>query len=137
MTHSSVEEIDFKVFADANGQLSVYQSGVDVPFEIRRVFNVVSSRGEVRGNHAHKKCTQLLVCVSGMIDVTTDDGCRTKNYRLAEIGKGLLLRPMVWARQEYLSDGSVLMVLCDRPYEEEDYVRDHRDFLKLIGKKVP
>jgi len=45
----------------------------------------------------------------------------------------LLIPPGIWAREDYLTDGAVLMVLCDRIYEEGDYIRDYDEFKTVAG----
>ena len=111
-------QINFPQYLDPNGALCVYQGEKDVPFGIRRIFNVTALRGDIRGNHAHKKCTQLLVCTAGEIKVSCDDGFTSIDYLLKSMSVGLLIPPMVWAKEEYLHDGAVLMVLCDLEYED-------------------
>ena len=103
--------VSFPQYLDPNGALCVYQGDKDVPFTIRRVFTVTAMSGDPRGDHAHKKCTQLLVCVTGEIRVTCDDGHTVNNYLLKSMSSGLLVPPGVWAKEEYLTDGAVLMVL--------------------------
>lgn len=113
---------------DNNGDLCVYECGQHVPFNIRRVFTVSAKAGDIRGNHTHKKCTQLLVCVTGQIRVTCDDGSVITQHLLDSMDVGLLVPPGIWAKEEYLMDDAVLMVLCDRGYEAEDYIRDYNNF---------
>jgi len=100
-----------------------------VPFSIARVFTVCANKGAVRGDHAHYRCTQLLVCLSGTILVTCFDGRLTETAFLESNGRGILIPPGIWATQEYQKDNSVMMVLCDRGYEPEDYIRDSRKFV--------
>jgi dTDP-4-dehydrorhamnose 3,5-epimerase-like enzyme len=125
--------ISFPRFLDDNGELYVYESEKAVPFIIRRVFTVTAKIGDSRGDHAHKQCVQLLICISGKIRVTCDDGVESNIQILEGLGRGLLVPAGIWAKQEYLTDGAVLMVLCDRDYEEEDYIRDYEQFKKFIA----
>ena len=60
---TTVTKIRFNKFEDPNGVLCVYEGGRQVPFDIRRVFSVTAEAGDIRGDHAHKQCTQLLVCL--------------------------------------------------------------------------
>jgi dTDP-4-dehydrorhamnose 3,5-epimerase-like enzyme len=129
---ASVTLIQFPTFKDSNGTLGVYESGDHVPFEIKRVFTVSAQANDVRGEHAHKKCKQLLICVAGEIRVDCDDGSQVTQYLLKDMSAGLLVPPGVWAREEYLTDYSVLMVLCDRRYEEGDYIRDYNEFISWV-----
>jgi len=123
--------IDFEMHGDSNGKLCVYERGKHFPFDIRRVFTVSAKEGDIRGEHAHKKCSQLLVCVSGRIRVSWDNGSVVSHQLLENMGSGILIPPGIWAKEEYLEDDSVLMVLCDRGYESEDYIRNYPEFIKL------
>lgn len=125
--------VHFKKYEDTNGIVCVYEGGQLVPFDIRRVFTVSARGGDIRGDHAHKQCTQLLICVSGKIRVSCDDGSAVTEHLLDNMGAGLLVPPGIWAREEYMTDGAVLMVLCDRGYEAEDYLRDYNDFKTFVG----
>ena len=66
----SVKLIQFPVFKEDNGELSVFEQSIDgIPFHIGRIFNVRSDKGSVRGQHAHYLCSQLLICSNGSIEV--------------------------------------------------------------------
>jgi len=132
---STIATIHFQQHADVNGVLCVYESGRQVPFEIRRVFTVSARKGDIRGDHAHKQCQQLLICVSGKIRVSCDDGSVVTEYNLDNLGAGLLVPPGIWAKEEYLTEAAVLMVLCDRNYEFDDYIRDYEEFKCFLGDK--
>jgi len=134
-----MKRIAFPVYNDPNGVLTVYEGlgrQEKVPFPIARVFTVLANRGNVRGRHAHYRCTQLLVCLSGAILVTCFDGMNTEKVVLESSGEGILIPPTIWTTQEYQKDNSVLMVFCDREYEPEDYIRDYQTFLDLKSGKA-
>ena len=124
--------IEFPYFSENSGDLVVLEGGAEVPFSIARVFNVRAPIGSVRGKHAHCECTQLLICTNGTVEVCCNDGSSTSLYVLDKPNLGLLVLPRVWAEQTYLCDDSVLTVLCDKPYDENDYIRDYQDFLEYI-----
>ncbi len=122
------ELVHFPKHMDPNGTLCVYECGRHVDFAIQRVFAVFAENGEVRGEHAHKQCTQLLVCVSGKIRVTCDDGATATDYLLDDMSVGLLIPPGIWAKETYVEGNALLMVLCDRAYEADDYIRDYSEY---------
>ena len=104
--------------------------GNTVPFPIARIFNVRAQKGSTRGRHAHRECTQLLICTNGTIKVTCDNGKKTSTYILDEANHGLLIEPGVWSEQKYMEENTVLTVLCNLSYDEDDYIRNYEDFLK-------
>ena len=132
---TNLKTILFEKYEEVNGNLCVFESGHLVPFLIRRVFTVSAGKGDIRGDHAHKKCSQLLVSLLGRIRVSCDDGVDVSEYLREGIGTGLLVPPGVWAKQEYLVEGSLLMVLCDRVYEADDYIRNYEEFKVFLGIK--
>jgi dTDP-4-dehydrorhamnose 3,5-epimerase-like enzyme len=114
---------------DNRGSLVVFESNAGMPFNIERVFLVQAPAGTVRGGHAHKKCIQLLVCSSGCVKITCDDGDEKSTYIIDRPDLALLVPEGIWAEQVYVKPDSVLMVLCNRPYEESDYIREYKDFI--------
>lgn len=114
--------------SDKNGDLVVMEGLAHVPIAIARVFVIRASAGAIRGQHAHKACTQFLTCPIGSIEVRCDDGLEMANYILDQPDMGLLIPPGIWAQETYQASDSILMVLCDRPYEADDYIRDYSEF---------
>lgn len=111
------------------GKLTVAEVGSSLPINIRRVFVVGGAPDSIRGKHAHKELTQILVCVSGKCEVTYDDGSQRKETQLDASEKALVVPPGIWTEQLYVGQSSILMVLCDLPYDESDYIRNYDEFL--------
>ncbi len=116
-------------YFEDNGDLIVMEGLINVPFSIARVFVVRAPHGAVRGQHAHRACTQFLTCPRDVIQVECDDGNRQVTFTLNHPNTGLLIPSGIWSQQTYLGKGAALTVLCDRPYEAEDYIRDYDAFL--------
>ena len=57
-----------------------------------------------------------------------DDGQAQREAAL-EPSESLLVPPGLWSEREYVDADTVLLILCDRPYEADDYIRDYGDFL--------
>ena len=131
-----VRLINFPYYKEDNGDLVVIQGMDDsVPFHISRVFNVRADRDSIRGRHAHSECTQLLVCTNGSIEVFCDDGETQSIYILNKPYMGLLILPGVWVEQKYLENSSILTVLCDQPFNEEEYIRNYDEFKNYLNSK--
>ena len=116
-------------FQHENGELVVVEGGQAVPFAPVRMFTVKAGAGALRGCHAHKACSQFMMCVHGVIKVECDDGAQKRTFVLDSGSKGLLVPPGIWASETYEVEGAVLSVLCDRPYEAGDYLREYDQFL--------
>jgi hypothetical protein len=115
-------------YSEENGDVVVMEGLAHVPFPVARVFVVRAPAGAIRGQHAHKICAQFLTCPIGKVEVLCDDGLDTANYIIDQPDIGLFVPPGIWAQQAYQDQGSVLTVLCNRPYEKEDYIRDYDEF---------
>jgi dTDP-4-dehydrorhamnose 3,5-epimerase-like enzyme len=117
--------------ARADGEVVVAEAAAQVPFQIRRMFALAAPAGAKRGRHAHRFCSQFMVCVSGAVDVLCEDGREQKTFMLDRHELALLVPPMIWNTVSFRDTNSVLVVLCDRPYEEHDYIRDYAEFLSF------
>ena len=131
-----VRLINFPYYKEDNGDLVIMQEMDDfVSFYISRVFNVRADKDSIRGRHAHIECTQLLVCTNGSIEVFCDDGETQSIYILNKPYMGLLILPGVWVEQNYLENSSILTVLCDQPFNEEEYIRNYDEFKNYLNSK--
>jgi hypothetical protein len=115
-----------------DGELVVADCAVDVGFAIARLFTVTASVGAERGKHAHRRCAQFMLCVSGAVDILCDDGRDRRTFPLDSGNLALLVPPTIWATVLYRQD-SALAVLCDRAYEADDYIRNYSEFLTFRG----
>jgi dTDP-4-dehydrorhamnose 3,5-epimerase-like enzyme len=126
--------LEFPKITDHRGNLSFVEGAGHVPFEIRRVFYVYDiPSGEHRGAHAHHRLEQVVVCLSGSLDVELDDGRERRVVRLNRPWHGLHIPPLVWASEGNFDPGTVYLVLASDHYDERDYVRDYGAYLAAVG----
>jgi len=110
-------------FDDARGELVVADFSEVVPFPVVRLFYVHDvPANTTRGRHAHRRCRQYMICQTGRIVIEANDGTRTRRFELAA-GQAVFMENGIFFSETYLEPGSVVLVLCDRPYEEDDYIR--------------
>lgn len=101
-----------------------------IPFPIARVFTISGvPEGGTRGNHAHRACTQLVVCLTGQAAVQVDDGHDARTVLLDTAAVGLLIPPALWNVVTFRNAATVVAVFCDQPYDEADYIRDRAQYL--------
>jgi dTDP-4-dehydrorhamnose 3,5-epimerase-like enzyme len=127
---TDARQIKLPKHLDGDGILVVAEAE-KVPFQIQRMFTVAAPARTKRGNHAHRLCSQFMLCVTGAVDVTYDNGKERKMFVLDRGELALLVPPGIWVEIEIKQNQSVLIVLCDRPYEEHDYIRDYAEFLSF------
>lgn len=126
--------IRFKDLGDERGNLVVIEGeGVDIPFDIKRVFYIYGSDATVvRGQHANRETEFLLVNVGGSSKVRVDNGRESEVIVLDKPGMGLYLPPMLWKDMYDFSPDSILLVLASRHYDGKEYIRDYDEYLKEI-----
>jgi dTDP-4-dehydrorhamnose 3,5-epimerase-like enzyme len=114
---------------DLRGRLTAGEFVDQIPFAPLRYFLVFDVPGkEVRGEHAHRRCQQFLVCLRGSVSVVVDDGSTSEEIELNEPNLGLCVRPMVWAIQYRYTADALLLVFASDHYDATDYIRDYAEF---------
>jgi hypothetical protein len=114
-----------------SGNITPVTNNVNLPFDIKRVFYTYDiPGGESRGAHAHKECHQFLVAASGSFEIALDDGINKRTVLLNRPFYGLHVPPGIWAAEQGFSSGSVCLVLASHKYDEADYIRSYKEFLK-------
>lgn len=123
---------------DMRGSLVVADFGADLPFTPQRfftVFDVPSS--DVRGEHAHYRCEQFLVCLKGSIRSIVDTGVTREEYLLDSPDRGLYMPAMTWGTQYAYSRDAVLAVFASLPYDSLDYIRTYTEFQAEVNRLAP
>jgi dTDP-4-dehydrorhamnose 3,5-epimerase-like enzyme len=129
MALSDCRIIEMPRHTDARGSLSVVESNIHVPFDIRRVYYLYDiPAGQVRAAHGHRALQQLMVALSGSFEVQVDDGFERRSFRLDRPDRGLYIAPGMWRDLGGFSGGAVCMVLASALYDEADYLRNYDDF---------
>lgn len=116
-----------------NGNLTVMQNAEGCPFEIKRIYYLYDvPAGESRGGHAHRQLHEMLVAASGSFTVTLTDGSGAeRTVMLNRPNIGLHIVPGIWRTLQDFSSGAVCLVLASLPYDENEYVRSHDEYLRL------
>jgi len=112
------------------GYISIAE-GENLPFITKRIYWTYFTPEDVkRGGHAHLELQQILVAVSGKIDLTieTIDG-QVYEFCLDAPNKGVYIPQKSWRTMKY-SHNAVQMCIASIEYDEMDYIRDYNSFLK-------
>lgn len=118
--------------SDRQGDLSVVENHINIPFEVKRVYYLYDIPGGAeRGGHAHKNLQQLIIAASGSFTVVLDDGKTKRSVSLNRPYQGLLIVPGIWRELVDFSSGAICLVLASEKYDESDYIREYNDFLML------
>lgn len=131
-TVKDVKIIELPKFLDARGNLSFAEQFNHIPFEIKRTYWIYDvPGGEARGGHAFQKNQEMMIALSGSFDVIVDDGSEKKTFTLNRSYYGLFVPAGLWREMENFSTNSLALEFGSEHYDENDYIREYGDFLKL------
>jgi dTDP-4-dehydrorhamnose 3,5-epimerase-like enzyme len=120
-----VRIIELPKIQDPRGNLTFLQSMDQVPFKVKRVFWTYDvPGGQVRGGHAYRSNTELIIALSGSFDVVLFDGKTQQVKSLNRSYQGLLVPPHTWRHLENFSTNAIALTLASKEYDESDYIRD-------------
>src|SRR5215469_12998092 len=132
--HARIDSL--QVFSDSRGALTVVEFSKSVPFPVVRLFYISGvPAGTSRGGHAHYRCNQYVICQSGRLQVVLADGVHERSFDLSA-GQAILIESGVFATQTYLDADSASLVLCDHPFDADDYIDDMDAFMKYCREKT-
>lgn len=125
--------IELPKIKNRSGNITAIENNINIPFNVNRIFYLYDiPGGESRGAHAHKECHQFLIAASGSFEVLLDDGKVKKTVMLNQPYRGLHIPPGIWASEVNFSSGSICLVMASHIYEENDYIRNYEEYLKLF-----
>jgi len=120
-------------FEDKRGSLVSMDNQSGIPFDIKRIYYVFNTKlGTARGFHAHKKLHQVAVCISGSCEMIIDNGLIRESVKMNSSVIGIDLPPMLWHEMHNFSKNCVLLLVASDYYDENDYIRDYKDFLGAL-----
>lgn len=103
-----------------------------LPFQVKRIYWTYYTPEEVkRGGHAHYELEQILLAVSGRINVRTEllNGEET-TFILEKPNMGLFIPRLCWREMQY-SHNAVQVCIASMEYDEKEYIRDYKTFHQL------
>lgn len=127
-----VKIVELPKVTDPRGNLSFVEQFNHIPFEIMRTYWIYDvPGGENRGGHAFKNNDEFIVALSGSFDVVVDDGQNKKKFELSRSYYGLYVPAGLWREMVNFSTNSLALEFGSKHYDEEDYVRDYQEFIKM------
>ena len=125
--------MNMKVFGDERGKLVSLESNKNIPFDIKRIYYIFDTLpDQVRGMHAHKNLEQIIIAMDGACLFVLDDGKNREEVWLNRPDVGLYIGKNIWREMRHFSYGCKLLVLASEYYDENEYIRDYKEFLNGI-----
>jgi hypothetical protein len=121
--------IDFpKIGTSKLGYISIAEKN-NLPFEVKRIYWTYFTPEDIsRGFHAHYELEQILIAVSGKIEIYIETQDKENfNFILDKPNLGLFIPKMCWRTMKY-SHNAVQLCIASMEYSEEDYIREKIEF---------
>ena len=133
---NKIQILTLKSFSKKSGKLIPLNFDSKFPIQVKRIFYIYGKKNSYRGDHAHKKCKQLFIPISGKIALIIKKNDKEKNILLeSKNNRAILIPNLYWCRLKFLTNNAIVMVVCDRKYEFQDYIEEYSDFKKIEVKK--
>ena len=127
------KKLVFDQKGDDRGHLVVVEGLKDIPFDVKRIFYIYGSNQDVvRGMHANRNSEFVFINVNGKSKIKIDDGKNTEIIELNQAHTGLYLDKMLWKEMYDFSPDSVLLVLTNTLYDDQEYIREYSEYLKEV-----
>ena len=127
--------IKLKFYKKKGGKLFALDFQKTFPFKIRRIFYIFGKKNLVRGDHAHKKCKQIFIPICGKIELKIKNYNKEKKIILHKKNIAVLIPNLTWCSLKFINKNSIVMVVCNRKYEYNDYIEKYSELLKILKKK--
>ena len=106
-----------KNFVDDRGLLfSFYKK----KFKFNRIFFISGNKNKVRGDHAHKELTQILINIDSKSKLEIGKN-KKKTITFSKPGEYIICPKKNWLKIRFLAKGTIA-VLCDKKYDKKDYI---------------
>jgi hypothetical protein len=120
---------------DPRGNLTFIEGEGHIPFKIKRTYWIYDvPGGEKRGGHAYKNLHEMIIAVSGSLDVVLEDGIQLNKFSLNRSYFGLYVPNLIWRSMENFSTNALCLILASDVYDEDDYIRNYPEFLNYVNR---
>ena len=127
--------INLKKFTKPSGKLLPITFNNKFPINVKRIFVIYGKKKYKRGDHAHKKCSQIFFPITGKIKINMKYKHTQKSvYLNHNQSKALLVPPIIWSSVEFVTENSIVMVLNDHKYDFNDYIETYKEFIAFQRK---
>ena len=128
--------IKYSMYPEFNGTLIPFYTTSSFPkeFKIKRFFLLYGKSKYFRADHAHKKCTQIIIPLKGKIKVKIISRKYIKTINLdVRKKRALYIPPYNWLTIFFNKDKDSLLTLCNFKYDKKEYISKFNEFKKIIS----
>ena len=130
-----IKKFKIKTYSSITGKLIPLVFNKKFPMKVKRIFFVYGKKNKIRGDHAHKKCSQFFIPIFGKVILDIKTPKMKKKIVLNHLSKiAVLVPPKYWCSIKFTNKNSILMVVCDKYYDFDDYLESFDDYTKYLRK---
>ena len=130
-----IKKFKIKVYSNKTGKLIPLTFNKKFPIKAKRVFFLYGKKNKIRGEHAHKKCSQFIIPIFGKVVLNIKTLKMRKKIILNHLSKtAVLVPPKYWCGVKFIDKNSILMVACDQYYDFNDYLETFDEYKKYLKK---
>ena len=130
-----IKNFKIKAYSSITGKLIPLVFNKKFPIKPKRIFFVYGKKNKIRGDHAHKKCSQFFIPILGKVILDIKTPKMKKKIVLNQLSKiAVLVPPKYWCSIKFTNKNSILMVVCDKNYDFDDYLESYDDYIKYLRK---
>ena len=129
--------IKYSTFPEFNGTLIPFYTNKSFPkkFKLKRFFILYGKKKYFRADHAHSKCSQIIIPLSGKILIKIISKNYKKNFKLNTKSKAAIyVPPYNWITIYFKNNNDSLLTLCNYKYDKKEYISHFSKFKKIILK---
>ena len=129
--------INYKIYPEFNGTLVPFYTNNFFPkkFLLKRFFTLYGKKKHFRADHAHKKCTQIIIPIRGKVKLIIKSRNYNKIFELTVKKKrAVVIPPFNWVKIFFNNTDDAILTLCDYKYDKKEYISDYQNFKKIVSK---
>lgn len=127
----------YSIYPEFNGTLIPFYTNKHFPkyFKLKRFFVLYGKSKYFRADHAHKKCTQIIIPLRGKIKVRIKSRKYAKTFSLQVSKKNaLLIPPYNWITIYFKKNDDSLLTFCDFKYDKKEYISEFKRFKYIVSE---
>ena len=88
-----------------------------------------------RADHAHKKCTQIIIPIRGKVKLLIKSRNYNKIFELTVKKKrAVVIPPFNWVKIFFNNTDDSILTLCNYKYDKKEYISEYQNFKKIVSK---
>ena len=130
-----IRKFRIKSYSGPTGKLIPISFNKQFPIKVKRIFFLYGKKNKIRGEHAHKKCSQFFIPIHGKVILNIKTPTAKKRIVMSRLLKtAVLIPPKYWCGVKFINKNSILMVACDQYYDFNDYLETFDEYKKYLKK---